>query len=136
MKLYYYWLHKNEKERIKRRDGNKCLRCGSTKHLTVDHIIPKSILTKTKKHVGYIGNNYQTLCQPCNLIKGINIGTYREDKLAEYAINSFITRIEKKEDVIKNLNTNYMVSVFAAIRRYGKKEKKPELKIEHIIYMV
>ena len=42
------------------RDGNKCLQCGSTEHLTIDHIVPVY-------HGG--GNEYsnlRTLCNRCN----------------------------------------------------------------------
>lgn len=53
------------KEQVKSRDGKKCLCCGSSKRLQVDHIAPS-----------YIGggnelNNLQTLCAACNNHKGI-----------------------------------------------------------------
>ena len=53
-----------KKDRIKKRDGNKCLLCGSTSNLTVDHIIPKH-------RGGHNGeSNLQTLCATCNEDKG------------------------------------------------------------------
>ena len=49
------------------RDGNKCVCCGTTKNLTIDHIIPLS-----KKGSNEI-NNLQTLCCRCNSIKSDKI---------------------------------------------------------------
>jgi hypothetical protein len=48
------------KEQVKRRDGNRCLACGATKHLQVDHII--SWHTGGPNHI----DNLQTLCKVCN----------------------------------------------------------------------
>jgi superfamily II DNA or RNA helicase len=52
------------KEQVKRRDGHRCLACGATKHLQVDHVIPV--------HLGGLTDigNLQTLCRECNLRKG------------------------------------------------------------------
>lgn len=57
---------------VYRRDGYKCLSCGSQKELTLDHIVPKSIGGTNHK------NNLQTLCKPCNQKKGDRIRDYRE----------------------------------------------------------
>lgn len=45
------------------RDGHKCVYCGSTKSLTLDHVVPKS---KGGKDSWY---NLVTACQKCNSIK-------------------------------------------------------------------
>ena len=45
------------------RDG-RCLRCGRTKNLVVDHVLPKSIGGSDDL------SNLQTLCSKCNLWKG------------------------------------------------------------------
>lgn len=53
----------------KLRDKSSCNRCGSTKNLTKDHIIPLAIL----RALGMSGNdkeNLQILCQTCNNTKG------------------------------------------------------------------
>jgi 5-methylcytosine-specific restriction endonuclease McrA len=53
------------KREIFRRDGYTCQYCGSsTKHLTLDHVIPR--------HRGgeYTWSNLVTACQKCNLKKG------------------------------------------------------------------
>jgi hypothetical protein len=46
------------------RDGNKCLHCGTTQNLTIDHIKPKS------KGGSNLVSNLQTLCKSCNGRKG------------------------------------------------------------------
>lgn len=62
-------------ERLKERDGAKCAKCGSPNELTIDHIIPVSLLAffgikvehtyNLKKH----GHNLQLLCRACNSLK-------------------------------------------------------------------
>jgi 5-methylcytosine-specific restriction endonuclease McrA len=46
------------------RDGFKCQYCGSTRHLTLDHIIPRS------RGGGSSWENVVTSCEPCNVRKG------------------------------------------------------------------
>jgi 5-methylcytosine-specific restriction endonuclease McrA len=47
-----------------RRDNHACQYCGSTKHLTLDHIIPRS------KGGTHTWDNVVTACAPCNSTKG------------------------------------------------------------------
>lgn len=49
------------------RDGNKCLHCGSTQHLCMDHIHPVS------KGGTNDEENLQTLCRSCNSKKGAKV---------------------------------------------------------------
>ncbi len=49
---------------IYRRDGFKCLECGVSTNLTLDHIVPQS------KGGGNQDKNLRTLCESCNLKKG------------------------------------------------------------------
>lgn len=51
------------KRAVRKRDGNKCVCCGETKHLDVDHIITKY---SDKNHDI---SNLQTLCKVCHKIK-------------------------------------------------------------------
>lgn len=53
---------------IWRRDGGKCVYCGSTENLQIDHIIPFSRGGATSME------NLQILCQKCNCQKSNNIG--------------------------------------------------------------
>lgn len=53
------------------RDGYGCERCGNTKGLVVDHIIPVKRGGKTEL------DNLQQLCHGCNGIKGNEIADYR-----------------------------------------------------------
>lgn len=55
---------KNElRFKIYKRDGNRCLKCGRSDNLEIDHIIP---IAKGGKSTP---NNLQTLCKECNLKK-------------------------------------------------------------------
>lgn len=49
---------------VLRRDHHSCQYCGSTKHLTLDHVIPKS------KGGGHSWDNVVTACSHCNSRKG------------------------------------------------------------------
>lgn len=49
---------------VYKRDGNKCVYCNSTQHLTLDHVIPKAKGGKTA------WNNLVTACRKCNAQKG------------------------------------------------------------------
>lgn len=53
-------ISKAKRARIYKRDGYKCLHCGSSRNLTLDHIVPIS------KHGGSNEENLQTLCRRCN----------------------------------------------------------------------
>lgn len=48
---------------VKRRDGYRCLACGTTRNLTIDHIVPQC------KGGSDFPENLQTLCCMCNGIK-------------------------------------------------------------------
>ena len=52
---------------IYNRDHNRCRKCGSTRNLEIDHIIP---IAKGGKSTY---DNLQTLCHRCNVKKGSNI---------------------------------------------------------------
>ena len=66
---YAYGLNKRTK--VYRRDGFKCLACGSDRSLSLDHIVPKA------KGGGNEIENLQTLCRFCNSRKGDQIRDYR-----------------------------------------------------------
>lgn len=68
--LYYIRLPLNKLARVKpskmgvyRRDGHKCQYCGSTRSLTIDHVVPKS------KGGGDTWENLVTCCSVCNVKK-------------------------------------------------------------------
>ncbi len=46
------------------RDGHRCQYCGSTRHLTVDHVVPRS------RGGADTWDNLVTSCAPCNRRKG------------------------------------------------------------------
>lgn len=51
------------RRRVRRRDDGRCVRCGSTEELTVDHVHPFSRGGLT------VPRNLQLLCKPCNSSK-------------------------------------------------------------------
>lgn len=57
-------IPKNKRHRVYARDGFKCVLCGCTENLTLDHITPQS-----KGGADHI-DNLRTLCTPCNEEKG------------------------------------------------------------------
>lgn len=61
------WVPLEDRMAIFRRDGFKCLHCGTKKRLTIDHIIPVALGGPNER------SNYQTLCHSCNSRKGIKV---------------------------------------------------------------
>lgn len=57
------------------RDGNKCLCCGATERLSIDHILPR-VLGGTDEP-----ENLQTLCLSCNCTKGDHESVIRDGQL-------------------------------------------------------
>lgn len=63
IKEYVYYRYDNvsfTKSNIFKRDNYKCQYCGSTKNLTIDHVIP------TSKGGDHKWNNVITACKKCN----------------------------------------------------------------------
>jgi 5-methylcytosine-specific restriction endonuclease McrA len=56
--------HKPSRSMIYKRDHHKCQYCGSTKHLTIDHVVPRS------KGGGDNWENLVVACSHCNTKKG------------------------------------------------------------------
>jgi 5-methylcytosine-specific restriction endonuclease McrA len=52
-----------KRARIYRRDGHRCVACGTGEDLTLDHRLPIA------KGGGDDDSNFQTMCAPCNLAK-------------------------------------------------------------------
>ncbi|MEM7036435.1 MAG: HNH endonuclease [Bacteroidota bacterium] len=51
------------RQNIFKRDGYRCVYCGSREHLTLDHVIPRSLGGQTR------WDNVVAACSPCNLAK-------------------------------------------------------------------
>jgi HNH endonuclease len=60
-------MNRLDEERIFERDGWRCVECGSTEKLTVDHIIPRVRGGKSAP------DNLQTMCRWCNHAKGATV---------------------------------------------------------------
>jgi 5-methylcytosine-specific restriction endonuclease McrA len=57
--------------------GHRCLRCGSTEPLTVDHVIPLSLGGSNAI------DNIQPLCEGCNFLKDQGTTDYRPSHIRE-----------------------------------------------------
>jgi len=77
-----------KRQRIYKRDGYKCLACGNTEDLTLDHIVSVS------KGGSNRDLNLQTLCGYCNCEKGDDIVSYRKE--LPKPIDKFINESIKK----------------------------------------
>jgi len=65
------------REGIKARDGHKCVYCGSSENLTVDHVRPKS------KGGTDTADNLVTACRPCNQAKGsMHVDVFMQTQVA------------------------------------------------------
>ncbi len=65
------------RDSIKARDGHKCVYCGSSENLTVDHIRPKS------KGGSDTADNLVTACRPCNQAKGsMHVDVFMQSQVA------------------------------------------------------
>ncbi len=72
---------KNTKEILIERDGEQCQKCKRTKHLTIDHIIPSSLLLQfgisLKESFDFL-DNLELLCRACNALKRDRINWLHE----------------------------------------------------------
>ena len=65
------------REGIKARDGHKCVYCGSSENLTIDHVRPKS------KGGTDTADNCVTACRPCNQAKGsMHVDIFMQSQVA------------------------------------------------------
>lgn len=67
-------LTRTQWERILRRYGYRCLACGSSENLTIDHVVPIS------KGGEDTERNVQPLCGSCNSSKGVRVMNFRDDQ--------------------------------------------------------
>lgn len=80
---------------IYQRDDNKCQYCGSTRHLTIDHVIPRS------KGGGDTWENMVVACSSCNMKKGDKYLEHTNMKLTKKPkapINAMFLTLEKSKD--------------------------------------
>lgn len=77
-----------QRKRILERDGEKCLNCGRSSDIQVDHIVPVFDGGKNDD------DNLQVLCKTCHKVKGLSTINIRE----MYFRMKEATRIHKKED--------------------------------------
>jgi len=94
------YIHKPKRETIFKRDGNKCLRCGSENNLTIDHIKPVSKGGKNDNR------NLQTLCYDCNQAKA----TKSNDYTVNFVANSRIRKMN--HEIIEQRKTVTAIVIY------------------------
>ena len=80
------YISRQLRDAILSRDG-ACLRCGSKKKLTIDHITPLTLGGSN----GY--ENLQTLCEHCNSLKSNKTANYMKFKIYQENQKWFIERL-------------------------------------------
>lgn len=61
------WIRPELRAAVYERDGHRCLHCGTTENLSLDHIHPYSLGGEDTL------DNLQTLCRSCNSRKGARV---------------------------------------------------------------
>ena len=89
---YVYRRLRVNRHRIYKRDGYRCVYCGNTKQLTIDHVIPKS---KGGKNTW---ENLVTCCIKCNLKKS--------DRTPEQAGMKLSIRPEEPNIFVESMNSS------------------------------
>jgi superfamily II DNA or RNA helicase/5-methylcytosine-specific restriction endonuclease McrA len=103
------------KRMVRARDGARCLCCGSTTRLQIDHIQPR-----------YLGgshhpDNLQMLCAVCNRLKGIQEWNFRvtespvQGALPELALPRFIGQSNNPEDLERYVRRVVNLSLRAGV---------------------
>ncbi len=93
--------------------SNKCCECGSSKNLSMDHIIPKS-KGGAKNHIA----NLQVMCSTCNNIKGSTI----TEEYDEYVLLERIISCDTKSARISRIYGTKMLSfvVTSSVKDYNQ----------------
>jgi 5-methylcytosine-specific restriction endonuclease McrA len=68
------------------RDGHRCVACGSSENLTVDHILARALGGSDALW------NLQTLCGPCNTAKAVDEGRLSMERARPATIACSIER--------------------------------------------
>lgn len=97
-------LTTRQKEIVKKRDGNKCVKCGTTSDLTVDHIIPLSkggtddfanLTTLCFTHNAMKANNHRSIWKQIKELWSNYYGSARWRKEIDMRINRNNKHVEK-----------------------------------------
>ena len=101
-------ITREAKQRVIARDGGKCIACGATENLTIDHVVPRS------KGGGNKFKNLQTLCRDCNVKKaGLNTDLRREAKLRDEAAGWKQRALEAESAINETLRLADRLNEFA-----------------------
>ncbi len=109
-------LTREQKEAIKKRDGFKCLCCGTTKRysLQIDHINPK--------YFGVLNDpeNLQTLCSKCNSKKGIDAINFRDRDTKLTAPPESLPKLRMPEGDLANDSENWKEFITKTVNFFFK----------------
>jgi len=73
------WRYKEWQQAVFKRDGYRCVLCGSNQQLTADHLFPRVSHPSLKYEV----SNGRTLCEKCrvrDMLKGWERGKFKKTK--------------------------------------------------------
>jgi len=79
----------SKKEKLLYRDNYSCCNCGTSKDLTADHIVPKSLGGTGTYH------NLQVLCRSCNLLKGVKVIIFTRRRGAKKYVLKYLRKCVK-----------------------------------------
>ena len=85
-----------ERQAIFKRDGFKCIICGATDNLTLDHIIPRSKGGTSEPE------NLQTLCKRCNTSKGNKLDFMSAQQEGNGGLTSIQPRTELEPNSVRD----------------------------------
>lgn len=103
-RYYNHWISREDRLAIYKRDGFACLYCGSTFHLQLDHLHPRSKGGSNHK------SNLVTACRACNMAKSNRIipGRNRDQKIRNFRKERLGGRTERQR--YKNASRKKMKS--------------------------
>ncbi len=112
----------SERAVILKKYDYKCVQCGSTKDLQVDHIYP------ARKGGAYSLENYQVLCRKCNMKKWTrtNLGIVQLGKswvgnlFGRYFYNAECARVIDGDTIVVNIDLGFHIFLKGIILRFSR----------------
>ena len=116
-------IPKHVKLKVFEKCNHKCVKCGSTDDLTIDHLIPKHSGGSSEEW------NLAAMCYGCNQIKSDTLSTHWYDlalnQKREYFRN--LPKDSERRPIVQVLKTKYDVSNLKIKHRSKKRTKKMKM---------